>query len=283
MDKDEKYYTLITGASSGIGKAMSEEFAQRRINLLLVSLPGTGLESLCENLSLKHKVISRFLEIDLRDRDAPEKILNFAHDENLRINMLINNIGIGHVGIIGDFSREEINEMIMLNIHSTTHLTNLFLKELKSYPESYILNMGSFGGYIPAPHKSIYMASKAYIYYFSCGLSYELENSSVKVSVAMPGPVTSNKKMIERINNDGTVSRLMKLDPEQVAKYIIPRMFSGEKVIIPGRVTQAVYILGLMLPYGAVLYFMKKVFTDKKNNLGFSKFKKLKLLNSTPS
>lgn len=264
MDKNGQYYTLITGASSGIGKAMSEEFARRHRNLLLISLPGTGLESQCENLSLNYKVISRFLEIDLRDHDAPEKILNFAHDENLRINMLINNIGVGHMGNIGNFPAEEINEMIMLNIYSTTHLTNLFLNELKSYPESYILNMGSFGGFIPAPLKSIYMASKAYIYYFSCGLSYELENSTVKVSVAMPGPVSSNKKIIDRINNGGAVSRLMKLNPDEVAEYIISRMFSGEKVIIPGRITQAVYILGLILPYGAVLYFMKKIFTGNK-------------------
>lgn len=264
MEQNGQYYTLITGASSGIGKAMAEEFARIQRNLLLIGLPGTGLESQCYNLTQKYKVYSRFLEIDLRNPDSPEKILSFSQDNNLRINMLINNIGVGHVGNIGNFPAEEINEMIMLNIYSTTHLTNLFLNELKSYPESYILNMGSFAGFIPAAHKSIYMASKAYVYYFSCGLSYELENSSVKVSVAMPGPVTSNKKMIDRIHNDGTFSRLMKLNPDEVAKYIIPRLFSGEKVIIPGLVTRTVYILGLILPYAAILHIAKNVFAGKK-------------------
>ncbi|MBK5194220.1 MAG: SDR family NAD(P)-dependent oxidoreductase, partial [Flavobacteriaceae bacterium] len=179
MELNGQYYTLITGASSGIGKAMAEEFARLQKNLLLISLPHTGLESQCEDLSLRYNIKSRFLEIDLRDHSAPEKILSFTKDQNLQINMLINNIGVGHSGFVGDFSRGEIDEMIMLNIYSITHLTNLFLKELKSYPESYILNMGSFGGFLPAPHKSIYMASKAYIYYFSRGLISELENTNV--------------------------------------------------------------------------------------------------------
>ncbi|MFA5327067.1 MAG: SDR family NAD(P)-dependent oxidoreductase [Prolixibacteraceae bacterium] len=260
MKKDEEYYTLITGASSGIGKAMSEEFARQRHNLLLISLPDTGLSNQCENISSKYNVASRFLEIDLRDHRAPEKILNFVHEENLKINTLINNIGIGHIGFMGNFPANEIDEMLMLNIHFTTHLTNLFIKDLKSCPESRILNMGSLGGYAPAPSKSVYMASKAYIYYFSRGLSFELENSSIKVSVAMPGPVKSNQKMINRILNDGSISRYIALNPEEVAKYIVPRFLRGKKIIIPGKMARTVFALGLILPYGITLYSLKKTF-----------------------
>lgn len=265
MDKNHQYYTLITGASSGIGKAMAEEFARRNKNLLLISLPETGLQIQCENLRLKYNIDSRFLEIDLRDQNAPMKIRTFAQNENMHINMLINNVGVGHIGIVGEFTTQEINEMIMLNIYSTTHLTNLFLNELKSYPESYILNMGSFAGFVPAPVKSIYMASKAYIYYFTCGLSYELENTSVKVCVAMPGPVTSNKKMTDRIHQDGTVSNILKLSPEEVAKHIVTRLLSGERLIIPGFLTKTMYIIGLILPYAAVIRISKNLFTNRTN------------------
>jgi hypothetical protein len=264
METHEKYFVLITGASSGIGKAFSEEFARRGRNLLLIALPNTGLKSQSEDLSKKYNISSHFLEVDFKDPGAPEKVAGFVQNQKLRINVLINNIGVGHAGKIGDYPVEEINEMIMLNIYVATHLTNLLLKELKSCPESYILNMGSLGGFVPTPYKSIYIASKAYIYYFSSGLSSELENSSVKVCVAMPGSVASNEKMIERINASGPISRSMALGPGEVAKYIIPRLFSGEKVIIPGRVTQALYLLGLILPYFAVMYFMKKIFMGKK-------------------
>ncbi len=260
MNKDEEYYTLITGASSGIGKAMADEFASQHHNLLLISLPDTGLDRQCENISSKYNVVSRFLEIDLLDLQAPETILNFVHQENLRINTLINNIGVGHIGFMGNFPGKEIDEMIMLNIHFTTHLTNLFINDLRSCPESRILNMGSLGGYAPAPSKSIYMASKAYIYYFSRGLSFELENSSINVSVAMPGPVKSNKKMINRILNDGYISRYIALNPEEVAKYIIPRFLRGKKIIIPGLMARTVFALGFILPYGITLYSLKKTF-----------------------
>ena len=264
MDKNDNYYTMITGASSGIGKAMAEELARRHRNLFLISLPDTGLKTICEDLSSKYNISSRFFEIDLTDSNAPWKIKDFINDKEFHINILINNIGTGHEGNIGDYSKEEINEMIMLNIFSVTHLTNLLLKELKSFPESYILNMGSFGAFVPTPHKSIYMASKAYIYYLSCGLSAELENSSVKVCVAMPGPVASNKNLIDRIKTHGTVTRSMALKPDEVARYIVPRLFSGERVIIPGIVTKALYLFALTLPYGFVLYLMKRIFSGKK-------------------
>jgi len=264
METHDKYYVLITGASSGIGKAFSEEFAKRERNLLLIALPNTGLDRQCEDLSSRYNISCLYLEIDFRDPLAPERVVEFIQNHNLRINVLINNIGIGHAGRIGDYPVEEINEMIMLNIYVATHLTNLLLKELKSCPESYILNMGSFGAFVPTPYKSIYIASKAYIYYFSSGLSSELENSSVKVCVAMPGAVASNEKMIERIRTTGAIARSMALRPVDVAKYIIPRLFSGEKVIIPGRITHAIYLMGLFLPYIAVMYFMKKVFAGKK-------------------
>ncbi len=264
MKNNNEYFTLITGASSGIGKAMSEEFARRQRNLILVALPDTGLGIQCDSLGLKYNISSHYLEIDFRNPDAPQIVYRFIHEKNLHINVLINNIGVGHAGVIGNFPVEEINEMIMLNIYTTTHLTNLLLNDLKACPESFILNMGSLGAYVPTPYKSIYMASKAFIYYFSAGLSSELEHSSVKVCVAMPGSVPSNKKMVERIKQDGTLSGLMSLSPAEVANYIIPRLLSGKKVIIPGRVTYALYLLGLILPYGAVLYFMKKIFMGKK-------------------
>ena len=263
MEKNGAYYTLITGASSGIGKAMAEEFARHNKSLVLISLPGTALQEQCENLASKYHVKCRYLEIDLREHEAPSMIHDFVLHENLQINILVNNIGIGHEGNIGDLPSKDIDEMIILNMCTTTHLTNLFLNELKSYPESYILNMGSFGGFLPAPHKSIYLATKAYVYYFSCGLSHELKNTSVKVSVAMPGPVASNRKIIERIQKNGRAAGLMKLNPEKVAKCIVPRLLSGERVIIPGWMTRTVYLLGLVLPYGAVLHLAKNLFTSK--------------------
>jgi len=152
----------------------------------------------------------------------------------------------------------------MLNIYAATNLTNLFLHDLKQCPESYILNIGSLGGFTPAPFKSIYSATKAYILFFSYGLSAELERSSVRVCAAMPGAVPSNRKMIERISGSGKIGRLMALSPDEVAKYIIPRLFHGQKVIIPGMITRAVYLLGFVLPHGFVLYLMKSLFIAKK-------------------
>jgi uncharacterized protein len=264
MENADNYYSLVTGASSGIGRALSEELARRGRNLLLIALPDSAVEIQSKSLSLKYNIICRYFEIDFREWDSPAKIFSFSKAENLRINLLVNNVGVGHIGNMGDFLVDEIREMIMLNIYTTTTLTNLFLHQLKECPESYILNIGSLGGFSPAPYKSIYIATKAYILFFSYGLSAELENSSVKVCAAVPGAVPSNQKMIDRIKGSGRIGRLMALSPDKVAKYIIPRLFLGQKVIIPGVITRALYWLGFVLPHGIVLHIMKGLFLNKK-------------------
>jgi uncharacterized protein len=258
------YYTLITGASSGIGKAFAEERAGQGNNLFLVSLPDTGLRELAEELSKKHGIKAEYLCLDLRKSDSPEKVKEFTLEKSLPVDFLINNAGIGYDGSIENHTRKEIDEMISLNIHVLTNLTRLFIPELKKRERSYILNVSSFGAFMPSAYKSVYLASKSYVYYFSEALRSELNDGPVRVSTLMPSGVLTNGEVKERIRRAGFLGRASALTPGEVAGYTLRKMESRSGVIIPGKISRSFLLTFGLLPSFLVMNLMKKVFREKE-------------------
>ncbi|HUW93816.1 MAG TPA: SDR family NAD(P)-dependent oxidoreductase [Bacteroidales bacterium] len=260
MTEEKKSYALITGASAGLGKAIATELAGRGHNLVLVALPDTGLEGFCGKLSENHGIAAHCLEADMTLPETPFLIKNFTSSEGIAIAILINNVGVGYGGAIGTYSGPHISDTIFLNLRCTTLLTNLFIEDLKSHPEAYILNMGSFSGFGPLPFKSIYAASKAYIYNFSLSVGEELKDTGVKVSVAMPGPVKTNAKVLERINSTGPLASKTAMEVDEAAKEIISQMFRGKRVIVPGRAYKFFHAVAMVIPYGLVLLMTRNTF-----------------------
>lgn len=258
------YYTLITGASSGIGKAFAEERAGRGNNLLLVSLPETGLPELAEELRNRHGVKVDFLCLDLMKPGAPEIIWEHTLEKQLPVDFLINNAGKGYDGCIDKYTRKEIDEMITLNIHVLTYLTRLFIPELKKRKRSYILNVSSFGAFLPSAYKSVYLASKSYVYYFSEALRSELNGGPVRVSTLMPSGVLTNGEVKERIRKAGMLGRASALRPDEVAKYTLKKMESRSGIIIPGKISRSFLLTFGLLPSFLVMNLMKKLFREKE-------------------
>jgi short-subunit dehydrogenase len=264
MKGNSEYYAVVTGASSGLGKALAEELAGRGHGLLLVSLPGTGLPELSAALSARYRVMVYFVETDLTDIQAPEEIMKYAGEKKLSIDILINNVGVGHGGEIGSYSDATIRESIFLNMRCTTLMTNTFVQELKRREKAYILNIGSFSGFLPIPFKSIYSATKSYIYHFSLAIREELRGTGVSVSVAMPGPIVTNTRVRERIKVMGFIARSNLIEPDSAATYILDRMFRGRGVIIPGRTVRLSYNLGKLLPYRLLMIITGRIFMGIK-------------------
>jgi len=254
------YYTLITGASSGLGKALAIEMAMRGYNLVLAALPETGLESFCKNLREEYDVSVFCFENDMTQKDAPLKLRQYTQDEGLKINILINNLGVGFGGDIGNYSQEQIESMIFMNIWLTTLLTNLYITDLQSYPNAKLLNIGSYGGLIPLPHKSIYSASKSYIFHFSQAIKEELRGSGIHVSVAMPGPMLTNNLVIERINKAGAKAKYTSIEPEKAARLIIKGFLNGRTLIIPGRLYHGFYKISGLMPYSLLKILVRNTF-----------------------
>ena len=260
MKSDLGHYAIVTGASSGLGKAFADELARRGHNLLLASLPGTGLPVLSDELHSRYNVEARFIETDLMRAEAPGEIRQYVADQKLEVDILINNVGIGHGGPIGDYREAAVEESVFLNMRCTTQMTNLFTEELKKRERAYILNMGSFGGLLPMPYKSIYSATKSYIYHFSLAIREELRSNGISVSVAMPGPVLTNAHVRERNSRLGFISRSNVIEADEAAAYIIRMMFRGKSVILPRWTIRTSYAVGCFLPYKLLLVMLGRIF-----------------------
>jgi len=259
-NKKNNFFTLITGASSGIGKALANECAGRKMNLFLIDLPETGLPVVSKELSVNHGIRVEFLEIDLSNEKAHQDVFRHSNTKNLQINTLINNVGVGHNGNLETLSEEKVTEMLLLNTRITTLLTQLYIPELKKRENAYILNMCSMGAWLPIPGKSVYSATKAYVLFFTRAVQYELKSTGITVSAAFPAGVPTNKTVIDRIEKSGFIARKLVKSTEYVANRAITGMLKKQEIIFPGNRIKALFFLFSAIPQGIALNLMYREF-----------------------
>lgn len=233
MKNTNKTFTLITGSSQGLGKAFAEICAKKGQNLILISLPNENNGKLAKELEEKYKIEAIQFEVDLTTKEDLNKVVDFV--KNYRINMLINNAGIGGAKRFEDVSLNYLNNIVLLNIISLVTLTHQLLPVLKQQEDAYILNISSLAAFAPMPFKTVYPASKAFVYSFSRGLKSELEDSNVHVAVAHPGPMPTNENVAKRVKALTGIVKYSVLTPEETAEICLAKLLQKKTVIIPGK------------------------------------------------
>ena len=265
MNKTGKKYALLTGASRGIGKALAYELASRKINLLLVSLEGEGLPGLCQEIQEKFGVEAKYFETDFYKYDSVYDVASWALSEYSPF-ILINNAGIGGTNAFESVSPEYIDHIIQVNIRATSLLTRLLLPELKKQDKAYILNVASMASFSPFAFKTVYPASKAFVYSFSRGLNEELKDTSVFVSVIHPGPVKTNADVTARIERQGILGRIGQVSPQKLASIAICQLLKNESLILPGILNKINRIFMVVVPNAWKLPILSRVVRKEINS-----------------
>ena len=152
--------------------------------------------------------------------------------------------------------------MIFLNIRALTLITCFFTPELKKRKKAYLLNISSFGCYVPTAFKSVYLASKSYIYYFTRALDSEFKGTSVCTCIFTPATVKTNPNVLDRMNRAGWFGNRTALDPEEVASIGIRGLLKGRKVIIPGIINRLFFSLGYIVPQGIIMALTRHIFSN---------------------
>jgi uncharacterized protein len=250
-----KQFAVVTGASMGLGRAFALELAQRRYNVVLVSLPGQDLRQLSDRINQEYNVQSFYYETDF---SADVNIRNLAASLNERfdISILINNAGIGGTRSFEEAHFDYIDNIIQVNVKATALLTHQLLPNLKRQLQSYILNVSSIAAFSPVGYKTVYPASKAFVHSFSRGLYAELKNTNVFVSVINPGAMATSQEITSRIEKQGIIGRLTLLEPAKVARYSISRLLKRDTVIMLNPVT---WLFSVLLPVWIKLPMMTKI------------------------
>jgi hypothetical protein len=245
-----KNYALITGASEGIGKALALECARQGWSVLLVALPNEKLEQAALEIhQLFPTVQVATLGIDLTLTTAPRAVYEWVVKNDFKVNMLINNAGVGYAGVFEEYATPEFFDVLInLNIRATTQLTRLLLPVLRKQPKSYILNVSSLGAFQPVPYQTVYGGTKAFVYYFSRSLREELRGTGVSVSVVCPGGTNTNEVNRARNQDLKPLAKLSISEPAYVAAVAVRGLLRGQEVIVPGRMNRWVLFLSAFVP-----------------------------------
>jgi len=222
---------LITGASRGLGVAFAEELASRGADLVLVARSEDALQTLAARLTALHGVKCHVIAADLADNRAASNIFADLAERGLRIDLLINNAGLGLSGrfLSNDHAKEQAS--IQVNVQTLVGLSHLFGNVMSAQGRGGIINIASNSAFQPLPHMATYAASKAFVLHFSEALRHELSNTGVRVMAACPGPTATSF-----FEGTPTTMSEQSLDaPEMVVRGILRAFDQGKAVSYPGR------------------------------------------------
>lgn len=226
--------TLITGASTGIGKEMAYECAKRGDHVILTARSENKLEALAKDLQQRHGVQTTVKPADLSDHDEVEKLIKELNERGHQIDHLINNAGFGDWGLFTDTDWKKESDMIALNILALTRLTKAYLPGMKERGYGHVLNVASTASFFPGPLMAVYYATKHYVLNFSESLARELKDTGVTVTALCPGPTDSKFQERAEMEDSGLVKGKKLPSSREVATYGIEEMHKGTVVAVHG-------------------------------------------------
>lgn len=248
MDKQShKTYTIVTGASSGLGKEFCVQCAAMKRNIIMIALPGGNTRLFAKNLQQEYGIDVAVLEFDMTDTMELMEKAGFI-DRNYKVDCLINNAGVGGSIPMSNSSVEAIDLILQVNVRSMVLLTRLLLPQLLEQEKSFIINVSSMAAFTPIAYKTVYPASKAFISSFSLGLREEFRHSGLSVSVLYPGPIMTNSDTSERILSQGLKGRLGLLSTTEIVKQALEKSSRKKAAIIPGWFNRVNHFLLSVLP-----------------------------------
>ena len=182
----------ITGAASGIGRALAIEFAGRGCDLALADRDEAGLKALAAEIGRERKI-----SVHRVDVGEPDDIAQFASEAiaaHPALNILVNNAGVALLGQFEEIDQAQMDWLFDINFWGVVHGTRAFLPHLSRQREAHIVNLSSIFGIIAPPGQTAYAAAKFAVRGFSESLRHELAMaaSPIKLSVVHPGGVATN-------------------------------------------------------------------------------------------
>ena len=225
---------VVTGASEGIGLALSRRFAEAGHLVVLVARREAMLSAAIEAIRRDYGVEAVALPLDVNNLDAAERIEAALDARGLHVEVLINNAGFGLSGAFETMPEADIEALISCNMAALTRLSRHFLPQMLARASGGLINVSSLAGIVPGPFQAAYYASKAYVISLTRAVAFETRGRGVRVAVVMPGPV--NTEFHARMNADTSLYRYLvpSPSPELVAAAAYRGFRWHRRVIVPG-------------------------------------------------
>ena len=246
---ENKKRALITGASSGIGKALALEFASKGYNLFLTARNEAALLHVAAECAGKFKIETEIYLADFSNLAAVDDLVRVLSASGREFEILVNNAGFG---VHGEFAKTELDiELKMLNVQlaAMVKLTKSLLPGMMARKNGRVLNVASVYSFAPVPFQAVYSACKAFMLSFSAALREELKGSGVTVTVLCPGTTQTEFRAragITEKNKSAGVSA------ESVAQIAVRETLRGKHLVVPGFSNRLFVFFARRLPFAFV-------------------------------
>jgi short-subunit dehydrogenase len=207
---------IVTGASSGIGRQLALDFADRGTRLVLAARRGDRLVQVAEECSQRGVDVEVCIG-DLAERSFAESLVQHALERFGRIDVLVNNAGIPKHKPFFQVTPEDVDYTLRVNFLSAAYLTLAALPPLLRQGGGYVVNISSAAGRVPPPRETVYAASKYALTGFSEGLALDLEGSNIHPIVIHVGAIDT--EIWDKLESPGRF-RGRKHSPQIVSKAV---------------------------------------------------------------
>jgi short-subunit dehydrogenase len=246
---------LITGASSGLGAEFARQLAPDAHALVLVARRLERLDALKSELEGASANLKVYVYgADLGNEDQRVAFVEWLASQNLKIQFLINNAGLGDQGTFDSSDWNRIKAILEVNVSALTHLIHLLLPSMTLSGRAAILNVSSVAGLLPLPNIAVYAASKAYVTSLSEALAIELRPKGITVTALCPGPIETEFHSVARRPGAGRESHVESLPafvvtPQEAVRAALVAVSRGRARVVPGLLLCIAMALTAVVPF----------------------------------
>ena len=258
-------YSLVFGASGGIGKEFCLQLASRGENLVISGRSLIKLELLKSELNKinsKIKVIT--LAVDLSSCEERIFAYNYLKSQEISVKGLYFVAGVDTRKPFENYTEEKIVNQARVNFESAISITEFCLQNRANNLD--ILVVSSACGFTPMPYFSLYSATKGGLITFFKALKRELKGKNVKITVLAPGSVPTRVDIIEDIKKQGLTGKLSKKSPKFIVKKALSALKRNKTVCVPGLYNKIVVFLSKITPYPIQALIISKKFKDMEKD-----------------
>lgn len=220
---------VITGSTRGIGRAIAEALAENGVSVVVSSRHADACKQAAEEISSRGGATAHGLACDVSRNADCERLIEWTVEKHGRLDILINNAGIGGFATVEAMAVEHWDAVIGTNLNGLFYCTHAALPYLKRAAPSWVINIGSLAGKNAFPGGGAYNASKFGLIGFSEALMQEVRHEGVRVSYIMPGSVATD------FEGSSLQNAAWMIQPEDIAKIVLDLLATPPRTL-PSRV-----------------------------------------------
>jgi short-subunit dehydrogenase len=239
---------LVTGACSGIGRAIALRLAARGYDLVVVSENAERLSRTADDIRTQHGVRVESIVCDLARAEAAQELYDAVSAKDLAVDVLVSNAGMFFFGEAVDAVPSQANAMLQLHVVSPSLLCTLFGRQMRRRGRGHILIVSSISAWRDFPGISYYGASKKYLRGFARALRSELSIYGIQVTCLAPGPTATGLYDSQTVPVQRAQRLGIMMDPERVARSGLAALFAGRAECVPGLLVRTLTWCSTLVP-----------------------------------